>query len=139
MLVPEKVAGLGPEPSPQAIGAEGEGEPVVLSVTPPEPDRMVARSEFARVEAALGVSFLYDAHCNSQGTNSLCPRYATPAQPFLDTDVAGEAIWCAAPPDVVRQYEQHYTRCKKKQPLNTCAAFLVPKAPHLEKHFRQRR
>ena len=97
-------------------------------------DRMVDPAILARVEERAGVKFSLDAACNAAGSNALCSRFATP-DTFCQTDVAGEALWCCAPPQRVREYHQHYAVQKRKQPHSTCALFVVPKFPHLSRYF----
>ncbi len=118
--------------------AEGLVSPVVGAVPTPHLDQLFDRREFARVQGQLGVTFSVDAYCNQRGSNALCPRYATPAQPLTSMDLAGQALWCDAPTDLVRNYQQHYERCKARDPKHTCALFVVPKRPHLDRYFRQK-
>lgn len=102
------------------------------------PDRMVNPSIFAEVQNSLGIAFSMDAACNPQGTNALCPRHATP-DTFMQTSIAGEALWCCVAPQDVRAYQQHYERSKRKHPHHTCAVFVVPKFRHLTRYFTQLR
>lgn len=120
-------------------GRTKPGEP--LAIEKPQyllcaPDRMVDPGIFARVQETTKASFSFDAACNPQGTNSLCSRFAM-SDTFMHTNVAGEALWCCVSPAVVRQFQQHYERCKRSQPHQTCAVFVVPKRPALTQYFRQ--
>lgn len=101
-------------------------------IIPPVPDdakcdRMFLPEEFARVQSELGQSFTLDAACNDHGDNRLCERFACPSRSFFDTDVSGERVWINPPYTQIKEWQLHYARCKRKDPEQTSAMFVVPK------------
>ena len=96
-------------------------------------------TEFARLQAMLGCEFTFDAACNDNGDNALCPKYASPAKSFLlSTAAAGEMTWCNPPYTHahVETFVQHYLSVKAAYPVNTGAAFCLPGWDYMDEIMR---
>ena len=87
---------------------------------------MFSSWEFQRVEELLGIKFTFDAACNVNGSSALCSRFASPADSFFSKDVAGECVWINSPYTHIREWQEHYARCKDSNPAGTSAVFCVP-------------
>ena len=96
-------------------------------------DRMFLPQEFQKVQKALERQFTFDAAC---GDNSLCARYASPSNSFFDQDVSGEFVWINPPYTHIKEWQDHYLRCKRKNPEHTSAVFVVPKWTQVEHSMR---
>nr|AAO73551.1 reverse-transcriptase [Chlamydomonas reinhardtii] len=94
---------------------------------------MFRRDLFESIQSSLGVTFTYDAACNDEGTNALCARYASPGRSFLASNVAGECVWINPPYSHIRDWQQHYMRCKASDPEHTSAVFCVPAWPQVHR------
>ena len=89
-------------------------------------DRMLSRYHFLSVQQLLKLQFTLDAACDPSGLNAHCPKFCSPAQSFLQQDLAGETVWMNPPYSKIREFIKHYLACKSRAPTTTSAALLLP-------------
>jgi len=76
----------------------------------------------------LGVQFTLDCACNESGSNALCPAFLSlTGQNYFETDLSGETNWINPPFSEIEKWVQHYIECKRSDPVNTSACFVIPK------------
>lgn len=104
-----------PTVTTNGVAAIAAGTTQATFPPPPLPggsDSAFSADEFRLVEKWLGTKFTFDAACNEKGTNARCAHFASPSRSFLESDVAGETLWCHAPYEQLTAFADHYRTCK---------------------------
>ncbi len=85
------------------------------------------RQQFAQLNRDFG-PFTCDAACDNSGANAqVAHNYYCPDRSFLDSSVAGEAVWLCPPWAKATDFIVHYLACKAKDPAHTSAVLVLPK------------
>ncbi len=60
-------------------------------------DRMIVQEEYVNLQHLTGRQSTHDACCDDRGVNAHCADFSSPADSFLQCDVAGRHVWLNAP------------------------------------------
>ena len=89
-------------------------------------DRMFHPEHFAHVQTLVSHPFTLDACCNPNGNNSLCERYCSTQDSFLNRSLQNEFVWLNPPFKNVKPFLDHYFSERQKTPDSTGACILLP-------------